>query len=251
MRLDSGAAAVIASMADATAGMATRDQLQEEADAAKPRPKANLKTTELKDVYTIESLLGTDILKHVPILDWVESVKSNKNIEGLSSSFVARRIIPLASMTEKLKLLRYLYMLLVLHNKSKPTRGGRQLPKRDEVRGALDPMPEVLIEGAKRKFTDGGMMSKFKVDLLITHCCVLACLIDNYEVDMWDLRHDLKLEIKEMSQYFQEIGARIVALPEQSRKALGLDKASATQRKVAKLKIPLEFPKIAFARKAR
>lgn len=252
-RLGSGAAAVIASMADAAADMATKDQLQEEADAAKPRPKANLKATIPAEAYSIETLIGKDIFQHIPILDWITDVKNKKEFR-LDSRFVASRIQRLASdkkTVDKIKILRYLYILLLFHMASKPTRGGRSIPKRDEMRKKLGAVPDSLVESIKRKFSDAGFISKFKVDLLITHICALAFWVDNFEVDMFELRQDLKLELKEMSQYFHEIGAKVVALPEGTRKTLGLDKALAAQRKVAKLKIPLEFPKIAFSRKTR
>lgn len=239
-------------MADATAGRATREQLQIEADAAKPRPRANLEATVANEAYPIETLIGKDIFQHIPTLDWLTSVKNNKEVR-VTSRYVASRIQPLASnkSIDRLKILRYLYILLQFHMASKPTRGGRSLPKRDEVRKALVGIPEVLVESVKRKFTDGGLISKFKVDLLITHICALAFWVDNFEVDMFELRQDLSLEQKEMSQYFHEIGAKIGALPEATRKSLGLDKAAAAQRKMAKLKIPLDFPKIPFARKTR
>ena len=47
VKLDAAAQAMIASMAKDTEGMASRDQLAAEADASKPRPKANLEA----DVY--------------------------------------------------------------------------------------------------------------------------------------------------------------------------------------------------------
>jgi DNA-directed RNA polymerase I subunit RPA49 len=249
-RLDSGAAAVLESMADATADMATRDQLQEEADAAKPRPKANMKAETANEAYPIETLIGKDILPHIPTLDWITDMKNKKEII-VGSRFVASRIHAYAAnkSVEKLKILRYLYVLLQFHMASKPTRGGRIIPKRDDMRKKLGGIPEPLVESVKRKFSDAGMITKFKVDLLTTHICALACWVDNFEVDMFELRQDLKLEQREMSQYFQEIGAKIGALPEATRTALGLEKAQAAQRKVAKLRIPLEFPKISFARK--
>jgi DNA-directed RNA polymerase I subunit RPA49 len=235
-------------MAAATELMPSRLQLQEEADAAKPRPKANLKATDVKEVYTADSLIGKEIFKHVPTLDWVKDVEANKEVI-VTSRFVANRIRSLSGTIEKLKILRYLYILLEFLNSTKAAKGGRQLPRRDEVKTVMAGIPEVLVESVKRRFSDAGFIKKYNVDLIITHCCALACLVDNYEVDMWDLRQDLKLEQREMQQYFMEIGAKIVALPEATRKSLGLDRAVAAQRKVAKLKIPLEFPKMSFAKR--
>ena len=93
------------------------------------------------------------------------------------------------------------------------------------------------------------MITTFGADLIKTHLCALACIVDNYEVNTYDLQEDLKLDTKTMSQYFMEIGAKITALGETERRKLGLEKSVAAQRRVAKLKLPLEFPKVSFGRR--
>ena len=40
-------------------------------------------------------------------------------------------------------------------------------------------------------------LNKWAIDKIITHICALALAIDNCEVDMHDLREDLKLDNKE------------------------------------------------------
>lgn len=235
-------------MAEAAEGMSTQSQLQEAADAAKPRPKANLNAKDIKDVYTTDILIGSDMFKHVPTLEWAQAVKAEKEIR-VTSSYVANRIQAVSISNEKLKVLRYLCVLLDFFRISKPARGGRVLPRREEIKAAMPGIPEVLVESIRRKFSDGGNISKFQQDLLITHCCALAMLVDNYEVEYFDLRMDLSLEPREMAQYFMEIGAKIFPMPEATRKTLGLEKAMAAQRKVAKLRIPLDFPKVTYGRK--
>ncbi|KAM3068108.1 DNA-directed RNA polymerase I subunit rpa49 [Clarireedia jacksonii] len=250
-KLDAAQAAIVASMAEANAGMATREALEQQADAAKPRPKADVEATELKDVYTVENLIGIEVFKSIPVLEWQKSVKEKKNI-STSSRYVSSRIINAATAgAEKLKILRYLLLLLDLHMSCKPIRGGKQLPKADDLRAKLGNVPETIVADTRRKFSDGAVMSKFKTDLLITHICALACLVDNFEVDLYDLQLDLKLSAKEMGQYFKEIGARVTDLTVQRMKDLGLDRAAASQRKMAKLKLPLEFPKVPMGGKRR
>lgn len=246
-KLDAASAAMLASMKEATANMATRAELAEAADASKPRPKANLNATDVKDVYTVESLIGEDILSQVPVREWQVAVKSKKEVV-VKSRFVARRIQRLSTDVTKLRTLRYVLCLLDFYNSAKPVRGGRTIPKRNDLSNALGDVPDAVQQNIRRKFSTAGNISKFQGDLLITHLCALACLLDNFEVDMFELKEDLKLESKEIAQYFHEIGSRIVAPTENQRKALGLDKASAAQRKFAKLKLPLDFPKVAFGR---
>jgi DNA-directed RNA polymerase I subunit RPA49 len=248
-KTDTATQAMIAAMAEDAEGMATREELAAEAAASKPRPKANLDATDIKDVYTVNNLIGLDILKAVPVFEWQQTIKGNKEII-VSSEYVAHRITKVASSTEKLKILRYLLLLIELHKgcKSKGSNKPKLLPKRDEMKKIAGGMPEPVLESARRQFSQNGTMNKKHQDLLTTHICALACLIDNYAVDMYDLQSDLAMESKVMSQYFREIGAKTTALPEQYRKDLRLDKAGAAQRKMAKLKLPLDFPKAPFAR---
>lgn len=247
-KLDGAAAAIIAGMADATKGMATKDDLAKAVDDAKPRPKANLEATEIADVYTIDELIGNDTLKLIPVLQWQDSMKKKKEIT-CTSSYVARRLGKTRhDNIEKLKILRYMLLLIDVYNNAPGIRGMKRWPSPSTLKGAVGNVPEAVLEGVKRKFADGGFISKYKSDLIITHLCAMACLVDNYEVDCWDLKEDLKLEMKPMAQYFNEIGAKIVAIGEAERKKLGLTKAQGSQRKVAKLKLPLEFPKVQFGR---
>ncbi|KAG9245310.1 RNA polymerase I associated factor, A49-like protein [Calycina marina] len=252
VKVDRAAAATLASMADAAASMPSKDQLAQAADAAKPRPKANPVATEIKDVYTIDSLIGNDIFKYVEVLDWQQASKKRQEIR-VSSAWVAKRIEKCASKVEKLKVLRYLQLLIDFYKYSKPIGRGRtrKLAKPADLRKEVGAIAENVLESVKKRFSTSGEIDPFHVDLLITHMAALACLIDNYEVDMWDLRHDLDLETRKMQQYFQEIGARMRAMPEVMRKALDLEKSAAAQRKVAKLLLPLEFPKVPFGRTAR
>ncbi len=247
-KLDVTSSAVLANMAEATRGMATRDEMAAIADAAKPRPKANMDATNVQDVYTVESLIGSDIMQMIPVKKWQDQIKAKEEVM-LSYRYPAGRIQKIATNVQKLKILRYMVLLLDFFNSSVPKRGGRILPKRDQLKAILGEMPEMVLEGVKRKFMEGGIMSSHKTDLLITHICAMALLVDNFEVDTFHLREDLKLEQKEMSQYFNEVGAKIVALPEADRIRLKLDKSAAKQRKIARLRLPLEFPKVSVGRR--
>lgn len=246
-KVDSASAAMMANMAEATAGMATREELDLVMNANKPRPQANTETTDLNKVYTIESLIGTENLASVQVRPWVVEMKAGKEVM-VSSRFVANRLNKFKDNAEKLKILRYMLLLIEFYNSTTSGRDGRKLARGDDLKLIIAGQPESLLTGVKRKFTEGPIMTRHSADLLITHLCAMAMVVDNYEVEMWDLKDDLKLEIAPMSQYFKEIGARVVALPEGMRKSLGIEKAAAAQRKVARLKIPLEFPTTKFVR---
>jgi DNA-directed RNA polymerase I subunit RPA49 len=249
-KMDSVTTAMLESIAEVTSNMATREELSAAVDNAKPRPIANLAAESINDVYTIESLIGSEIIKQIPVKEWRDAVKAGKEVIT-KSKFVAHRLQKVAtSDVQKLRALRYLLCLLEFFGSARPKgKGIRVLPYKDGLRAAVTGVPEAVLEHIRRKFSVNGQMLKYQTDLLITHACALALVVDNFEVDMYDLREDLHLEVKEISQYFQEIGAKVMAANEVERKRLSLDKAAAVQRKFARLRLPLEFPKLKFARR--
>lgn len=105
-------------------------------------------------------------------------------------------------------------------------------------------------------------MPRWNIDNLITHICAAALIVDGFEVDVADLRTDLKLDNREcvyqflphsghllilfprIKQYFSELGCRVDPPSEAERVKLKLTKAEAASHWLAKLKLPLKFPKL-------
>ena len=236
-KLNRGEQVMMGSIKDAARGMATREELQALIDDARPVPRANLEADEIQDVYRPADMIGYEVLNAIPVLDWQEKVQSSDEVL-VSSRYVANRIVRVASnedAVQRLKVMRYLLFVLIFWGTARQgkERGTWSVGKRDQLREAMSPAPEMVIENIRRRFSDQGVMRKTHRDLLMTHCCAFASIIDNFEVNMMDLREDLKLEQKELNQYFMEIGARI----KQSKSG---DKIS----HIAKLELPLQFPKI-------
>lgn len=243
--LNAASQAVLDSMAEATSKMSTRDQLQVMADDGKPRPKANLEATRLADAYPINTLFD---LSAIPVKEWHDNLKANKDIRT-SSRFVSSRLkkVILADNNidaQKLKVLRYLLCLLDLNNSTTQKGKTRMLPDKSKLLEKLR-LPLPVVESVRRKFSEGGVMTKHHGDLLITTICVLALIVDNFEIDStMPLREDLKLDTKPMNNYFLEVGAKVAAPPASFVKERGLSKAESKQHNSAKLKLPLVFPKV-------
>jgi DNA-directed RNA polymerase I subunit RPA49 len=87
-------------------------------------------------------------------------------------------------------------------------------------------------------------MNQWEIDNLITHLCAMSLFIDGYETDTTDLRNDLQLEVNKICQYFKELGCRIASMGEKERNVAGLSKAEAKVRRIAKLQLPLDFPRL-------
>jgi DNA-directed RNA polymerase I subunit RPA49 len=239
--------AMLSSIAESASNAPTKEEQAQAMNHAKPRPKGVEGERDPLKIYTVENVVGLDTMKLIPVRQWVESIKAKKEVRT-NSRFVAHRMLNHGSNTEKLKVLRYMLLLIDIYNTCRPSRFGRTLPKREDLKKILGDMPEAVLEGVKRKFTNAGTMPKQMADSLIMYLCALAMIIDNTEVNMWDLKEDLKLETKEMALYFTEIGAKIGPLGEAERRKLGLEKAAAAQHKVAKLKGPLSYPRVSGGR---
>jgi DNA-directed RNA polymerase I subunit RPA49 len=229
--------ALVDTIRDSSQHMATREELQAAVDMARPVPRGNFDATEIQDVYVPAEIIGAEVLNAIPVMDWQEQVRKLEPVE-VPARFVAHRIVRVAGNeddVQRLKLLRYLLWVIIFYSTTRQgkERGTKSIAKRDELREALAPAPEVVIENIRRKFSDSGVMRKAHVDLLMTHCCVFASIIDNFEVNTLDLREDLKLEQKQLDQYFLEVGGRM-------RKS----KVGGNVNHIAKLALPLQFPKM-------
>ncbi len=236
--IDDASRAMLHSVGKVAAEMATREQLQAVVDDAKPLPPVNVDADEIQDAYDPEAVIGAEILNMVPIREWQEKVRHKEGVQTVSK-FVATRVNAIASNAaaeQRLRVLRYLAFVVAFYLSSKPGRqkGTRSVPPRDKLREALSPAPEAVIENIRRKFSEAGEMRKFHIDLLTTHLCVFACIVDNFEVDTQDLRYDLRIDDRSMNQYFREIGARVKPVAK---------KADGVVTSVARLILPLEFPK--------
>jgi DNA-directed RNA polymerase I subunit RPA49 len=215
----------------------TQADLQASVDSLRLIPQGNLQAEDVSEVYVPEQFIGTDVLGKIPIRDWQDAASKDENLQ-VPSRFVANRMAREAKHPESvvhLRRLRYLLFIIVFWRTTRQARerGVWQIAKREKLREFLAPAPEHVIESIRRKFSEHGEMRKTQVDLLMTHCAALACVVDGFETDIFDLREDLKLEEKEMSQYFAEIGATTAVKTTNGRRA-----------RVASLRLPLQFPKL-------
>ena len=225
----------------------------------KPIPTPNLAATTPQEVYTPESLIGADIFPAINFREWRESVKNNEAITT-TSRFVSSRVAKLAKIgdADLLRALRYLFLLLNFNNALKPASNGsglsKRLPSPQDLRTACAPGPGLaspVLESVKRRFCTGVGLSRQQVDLLQSHILALALVIDNCETDMHDLRDDLRTDNLRMVTLAKELGARVGAVTEKERTRMGWTKAEAGDRKVARLRLPLEFPTVRRGRRGR
>lgn len=162
--------------------------------------------------------------------------------------------------------------------------GSKRLPPRDDLRRILSSttgapskgkdapetpsenlLPDSVVDAVRRRFApNGGFLTKHDLTLLHTSICALSLHIppqpakdggssslggnspNELATDPADLRDDLRLDSNTVQQYFRELGCRIDR-PRESEFAkwnIKGGKAEAAARRVARLRVPVEFPKV-------
>ncbi|GAM86873.1 hypothetical protein ANO11243_048930 [Dothideomycetidae sp. 11243] len=231
------------------------DKIEREAEIlkSKPIPQPNLETEKIEEVYAIDKLVPSGDMRAMVVKEWQDKIKEGTAIE-FTSRFVANRVQALAKMEDvtKLKALKYMLLLLDFTAALKPAgKAGKKVPQRDELKEKLAMWPETSVEHVRRRFADGGEVNKWRYDNLMTHMAAICLFIDDFKTDTHDLREDLRLDNRQMAQYFHELGCRIRSPTDKEHAEFRISKSQAAQRKVAVLKLPLEFPKTRIPPKRR
>ncbi|EAW12536.1 DNA-directed RNA polymerase I subunit RPA49 [Aspergillus clavatus NRRL 1] len=130
---------------------------------------------------------------------------------------------------------------------------------------ASDTIPDPVIDAIRRKFApQGSHLTKHDLTFLHTSICALSLHIppqpakdggasslggnspNELATDPSDLRDDLRLDNAAILQYFRELGCRVDKPRESEFAKWGIKggKAEAAARRVVRLKVPVEFPKV-------
>ncbi|KAI5309608.1 DNA-directed RNA polymerase I subunit rpa49 [Ascosphaera atra] len=253
-------------------------QKQAEIQAAKPLPTANLAATSPADVYTIESLVpnGSATLRHMPISEWEEAVENGMAVTT-TSRFVAHRVEDCVNYGDEttLQVLRFILVLIEFAKCLKSARGdnkagpgSKRLPPREDLRKVLTAgtgdesnkgnsyVPDAVLDAIRRRFVpQGSFLTRTDITLLHTTICALSLHIpptakgfpnpSELSTDPADLRDDLRLDAQVVQQYFRELGCRVEKPRETEYPIWGVKtKAEGNARRIARLRIPVEFPKL-------
>ena len=157
-KLDPLAEAVVYSMADATSSMPTRDELRKTIEENKPRPTPHLDATAPEDVYPLEELVGGEvILERLAVKGWVDTISSGGDVPT-RSRFVAHRIVKLVEQGDirKLRALRYILLLVEWYLSLKVAKGGKRVPKEEDLRKLYDSYGADMVKGIGKRFGGDG-----------------------------------------------------------------------------------------------
>ncbi|OGM44444.1 hypothetical protein ABOM_006983 [Aspergillus bombycis] len=263
--------AILSSMPlDSATDIATKTAaVQAQVQANKPLPQASLAASHPSDVYPIDVLVpgGLSTLQQLPgVNEWQETVKSGEAV-ATTSRYVSRRVEAVVNSTNatQLQVLRFIFLLLELARALRSGKdskssgpGSKRLPSRDELRRILS-----SPTGAKTDSVET-LPDPNDITFLHTTICALSLHIppqpakdggsssqggnapNELATDPSDLRDDLRLDNTVITQYFRELGCRVDKPRETEFAKWGIKggKAEANARRVARLRVPVEFPRV-------
>ncbi|KAI7526848.1 RNA polymerase I associated factor, A49-like protein, partial [Hortaea werneckii] len=238
--------AVLENMADAEAEAPGKEQVEQDQLASKPIPRPNLSAESVEQVYTFNTLIPQGEARLVPVKDWQERARADQEMT-FSHRYPAHRVAAIGKSDDmlKLKALSYLNLLLDFHDALQGAgRSGKKVPKKEILSKKMDKWPETLVDLVRRRFSNPqNELPKWHQDNLYTHMAALTLYIDGWTTNTTDLKEDLRIENRQITQYFNELGCRVGPLTEKERERLGVPKAVAGSMRMARLKLPLDFPK--------
>ena len=227
--------------------MRTREEMQIEIDGGKPCPKPNLQASTPAEVYPLEQLMGgPNTLPAMGVKEWVDKVRSGTDVQ-LKSRCVARKLATTVQSgdVKKLKIMRYLLLLIEWFIGLKPgPNSSKKVPRKEDMGPLVAAYGSEVVSGVAQRFAAGFQLNRWHIDNVITHILAITITLDNFTTDTHDIREDLKLESKDISKYYAELGC-VTALPtDTERSMLGISKAEGQSHRIARLKLPLAFPKV-------
>lgn len=252
--------AIFDSMAESALPTLSQQEQAEAIVASKPIPKPYLEAKNVEDVYTFDTLVPQDDARLLDVKDWQDTVRAGEGIVGFAHHYPLLRVTSLAKSDDilRLKALRYLTLLLEFHDALLSAgRAGKKVPKKETLKQKLSYWPETLVDRVRVRFADQkNELPKWHMDNLYTHICALSLYIDAWTTDTTDLKMDLKMENKEIAQYFRELGCKVAPPTEKERESVNqwfggkpMNKGQAAVARIAKLKLSLDFPKARSGRK--
>ncbi|KAK6365647.1 DNA-directed RNA polymerase I subunit rpa49 [Exophiala oligosperma] len=256
----------------------------------KPLPPADLTTDEIKDVYPLSVLVhpgpAHTTLSQMRIQPWIDRISASKEINS-RFRYVAHRVKPLTALhidqqnehtLLPLQLLRYITILLELYvyvSRLPPLRTIPQPEKWPESTISDTHLGSAFLSKLLHAFFPNSLPTAHARTLLTTTILALTLHIPppkwtpGADVNVLltepsDIGLDLALQPAEVGKYYRELGCRMETLTDneltkygwekvgKGKKATDEDGAGGVKKpRFAKLRFPVEFPKISAGRPSR
>ena len=155
-RNESVAENVLTNMAGNTSAMPTKAELEAALDSSKPRPTPNLKVEFPDDVYTSDTVVGSELMGLIPVKDWTDASEAGQGVQ-VNSKYVAKRILKFCrnKQIQKLKVLRFI-LLCINFNAALAGQAGRfarRIPPKGKLEQLMNEEDNIpLVNAIRRKF---------------------------------------------------------------------------------------------------
>lgn len=275
------AEAMISNIAREDEEESTFAQSQLLARSNKPLPQPDLGTGDVHEVYHLNALVfpspADATLKLMHTGTWTARLKAKKEIPDLRSRFVANRVgylglALLASaegtndpkLLKQFQLLRYIDLLLQIQKYlSKQPRHGRiNTPDKWPAKTMTDGTPPSILMPILKRFFPDMRPNTHSMTLLRATILALALHIlppslqtkpGTLATEPTDLALDMAIEASEARKLYRELGCKVEGATDKELTIWGLEKIkkkkdesgqSPKAPQLAKLALPLEFPKV-------
>jgi DNA-directed RNA polymerase I subunit RPA49 len=243
----------------------------------KPLPVPDLVTNDIVQFYPLSSLVypapAAETLGKMPLGEWKDSIENKKPIMS-SSRFVAVNSTHVlkavkanpdnGDVIQTAQMLRYMLVLIELARNVSKLRSEKRLPPPDKwMTWFSGSIPQPLLTKIMDNFCPNGMgPSKFNMILLRTTILALALHIPPPSGNVgpgilatqpYDIQADLNLQAEEVRRLYRELGCKWEPATEAELERWGYLKLKKPKEmgqapRFAKLKFPVEFPKISRGR---
>ncbi|PRT53903.1 DNA-directed RNA polymerase I subunit RPA49 [Wickerhamiella sorbophila] len=249
--------AIVDSVKDATSSLPSKEQRQQAMTADRPIPQHNSETSNVDEIYPIDGIVSQNELHAIDI----EAIEKASNAEERAQAlpfkvgdYVDNRIASViadgSDVRRRLRILAYIGFLMAVYGARRAT----SKPKLVEKLGAE--VPDDLVDGALRRFavSKAGMFGTTKernftfdpshCDKLLCYMLALTLHIDNFQVNVTPLAHELALKPSKLIDLFRNLGCTIKNPSATQAKELGLSSTQASTYRIAVLKAPLVLPDV-------
>ena len=196
---------IVDNVAEITAELPSREQLQLEGAVDRPIPYADETATAVEDIYTLDAIIPNAEWSAIRVGAVLEEESAEKRLELMpfpKSAFVAKNLDKYVSManTTKVRMLYYASLLLGVYN-------NRRVRDKTTLMEKLGNKPaEILVDGILERFavakrTGGFAKSKdrsftidpFHEDKLLCHILALLFHINGFTLELLPLAHELNM----------------------------------------------------------
>jgi DNA-directed RNA polymerase I subunit RPA49 len=252
---------IVDSVKTNTENLPSMEAMQEQQSVERPIPPHNLETTDVNEVYTLESVIPKreyDVLRLAPIVKESDPKKKLELFPYKNSFYISTRLDQLSErngdQTDRIKQLYYLSILLGLFE-------NRRISSRMDLTKRLGNLPEIVVNSLIERFTvaKAGAVGKskdrnFAIDpvcetRLLSYILVLVLRLDNFIVEIPPLARELSIKPVKLVELFRSVGCNVKPPSQVQAEAMGLSKYLLSSYKLAILSAPLKLPEVAKRRR--